>query len=183
MTENLINHKRYIGQKKSSTFLETRYLGSGKILKQAIEKYGRQNFSVTLLECCKSKEELNAREVYWISRYNAQHSREFYNICKGGEAGPGGPNMLNKKHPPHSKVHEFSDRYKGSNNPNYGNHWKASEKTRELMRKNNSGKGNPSYGKKLMNNGLVSKRVLPDEIPTYLEQGWELGSLKYKRRK
>lgn len=38
ITTNLINGKKYIGQKKG--YNDT-YLGSGKILKLAIKKYGR----------------------------------------------------------------------------------------------------------------------------------------------
>ena len=44
------------------------YLGSGKILKDAIKKYGRDNFTVEILENCKTKELLNDREKYWIKK-------------------------------------------------------------------------------------------------------------------
>ena len=40
MTINTVNGKKYIGQHKSSEFEGNKYLDSGKILKQAIEKYG-----------------------------------------------------------------------------------------------------------------------------------------------
>lgn len=38
ITENLINHKQYIGQKRSNKFLGTKYLGSGTYLKNAVNK-------------------------------------------------------------------------------------------------------------------------------------------------
>lgn len=49
-TTNLINGKIYIGQMHITIFLGNKYLGSGKILKQAINKDGYNNFVVDLLE-------------------------------------------------------------------------------------------------------------------------------------
>lgn len=40
---NLINGKNYIGQHKYKS-LNDIYLGSGKLIKQAAKKYGRENF-------------------------------------------------------------------------------------------------------------------------------------------
>lgn len=42
-TTNLINGKKYIGQKTSRVFLKEEYLGSGKGIKLAIDKYGLNN--------------------------------------------------------------------------------------------------------------------------------------------
>lgn len=86
ITTNLINNRKYIGQKKSDYFKGTDYLGSGKILKQAVAKYGYENFKVDLLEECSSKEELDCQEKYWIKKYNAVDSPEFYNIAFGGQS-------------------------------------------------------------------------------------------------
>lgn len=87
LTTNLVNGKRYVGQKKSDVFLYEKYLGSGKSLKLAVEKYGKENFKVELIEWCESKEQLDDREKYWINYYNACKSRNFYNIAIGGEGG------------------------------------------------------------------------------------------------
>ena len=86
-TTNLINTRKYIGKKASNKFLAERYLGSGKILNQAIEKYGKENFRVKLIEECSSKEQLNEKEKYWIERYNSVNSTEYYNITIGGDGG------------------------------------------------------------------------------------------------
>ena len=88
LTTNKINGKKYIGQryydKKGQWKL---YLGSGKILKDAIKKYGRDNFVVEVLENCKTKESLNEKEKYWIKKYNAIFDDSFYNIALGGDGG------------------------------------------------------------------------------------------------
>jgi group I intron endonuclease len=181
MTTNLINKRKYIGQKKSNVFLYEKYLGSGKILLQAIALYGASNFKVRLLQECSSKEELDLSEKYWISYYDAQKSREFYNICKGGESGPGGPRMLGKKHS--IKTREImSITRRGISNPNFGNRWHNSDKTKSIHSEQNKGTKNPSYGKKLMNNGVVAKRVTNEEFEYYLNNGWKFGSLKYSKK-
>lgn len=84
ITENIINKKKYIGLDSKNN---SKYLGSGKHLKRAIKKYGKENFVKTIIESCNSLEELNNRECYWIEHYNAIKSNEFYNLSKGGIGG------------------------------------------------------------------------------------------------
>ena len=49
-THNKVNGKMYIGKRISNKFLENEYLGSGKILRNAVNKYGKENFYVELKE-------------------------------------------------------------------------------------------------------------------------------------
>lgn len=83
-TTNKRNGKIYIGQKKSEKFLAETYLGSGKLLRQAVLKNGRENFSVELLEKCDTSEQLNEREIYWISFFNSTDPEIGYNMSNGG---------------------------------------------------------------------------------------------------
>ena len=85
-TTNLVNGKIYIGQKKSEKFLDRGYLGSGKYLYNALNKYGRENFCVELLEECDTKEILDEREKYYIQYYRNLNCA-MYNIANGGEGG------------------------------------------------------------------------------------------------
>jgi group I intron endonuclease len=78
-TTNLVNGKFYIGQDSKNN---PEYLGSGLLLNKAIEKYGRENFLKEVVEQCNSKEELNSREIFWISEL-----KPLYNIAKGGIGG------------------------------------------------------------------------------------------------
>lgn len=90
LTNNCINNKKYIGKRKwndKENILKDKYLGSGKILTQALKKYGRENFSKEILCICDSSDELNDKEKYYIDLYNATSSRDFYNIAKGGNGG------------------------------------------------------------------------------------------------
>lgn len=84
---NLINGKKYIGQKKSDKFLGNKYLGRGKLIKQAHEKYGKENFKAKLLKECNSSEELDYYEKYYIKLYDATNSEMYYNIAAGGDGG------------------------------------------------------------------------------------------------
>ena len=85
ITTNKVNNKRYIGQHKGD--FDSKYYGSGKIISNAILKYGTENFVVEILEKCDNKEELNKREKWWIKHFNAVENKSFYNIAKGGEGG------------------------------------------------------------------------------------------------
>lgn len=83
LTTNLINGRKYIGQHKSEQ-LDESYKGSGKILLQAMEKYGFDNFSCEIIEECTSKEDMDEKEAYYIALSDAVNSREFYNLTPGG---------------------------------------------------------------------------------------------------
>jgi len=76
ITTNMIDGKRYIGQKIFNKGWEV-YLGSGKHFKRAIKKYGKENFSREIIAIAYSKEELD-------KLHNAVESDDYYNLCDGG---------------------------------------------------------------------------------------------------
>lgn len=86
-TTNKLNNKIYIGQKKSEIFLGKAYLGSGKYLKRAINKYGEDNFIVEMLDTAESRDKLSELEIYYIEKYNATNINVGYNIAKGSIGG------------------------------------------------------------------------------------------------
>jgi hypothetical protein len=79
---NKINGKWYIG-KHSGT--DSNYFGSGKLLMQAVKKYGKENFERVILEEVDS--DINSREQFWISSTNAVNDPMSYNLASGGEGG------------------------------------------------------------------------------------------------
>lgn len=81
-TTNLINNKIYVGQDSKNN---PNYYGSGKILKAAIKKYGKINFKKEILEHCRTRDELNDCEKYWICELESQNPNIGYNITAGGE--------------------------------------------------------------------------------------------------
>lgn len=86
ITINLINKKVYVGQKLSNKYVPT-YYGSGRILKRSIEKYGKENFVNVMLDVANTKEELNEKEIYYITFYKEKYKENCYNIAKGAVGG------------------------------------------------------------------------------------------------
>ncbi|AWG44156.1 hypothetical protein BEH_24205 [Priestia filamentosa] len=86
ITTNLINGKRYIGQKKFDTGSRWRsYLGSGTYLANSIKKYGKENFHRDIVDYSYSLEELNKKESEWIEFLDAVKSEDYYNMIEGGD--------------------------------------------------------------------------------------------------
>ena len=81
---NNINGRWYIGKTNGQ---DPNYMGSGKLLKQAYAKYGKENFIKEVLESCLSDDELNEREQHWISTTNAITDPMSYNLAEGGSGG------------------------------------------------------------------------------------------------
>ena len=86
---NTVNKKVYVGQTKVSlklrfqNHLSAARHGKDYIIGKAIRKYGEDKFYIELLEEC-TKEELNAREKYWISYFNSTNNKCGYNMSIGG---------------------------------------------------------------------------------------------------
>lgn len=164
LTINKLNGKKYIGQKTSSVFLKEEYLGSGKLLSKAIDKYGKENFEVILLEEVEaSKSELNEREIYWIKILNAVESDEFYNLHPGGVGGATYGNLGHKasketcelfrdiqlkryENNPEYRAH-MSNVHKGQVSPRKGKH--LTEETKQKISVACKGKPSPRKGVKL----------------------------------
>lgn len=92
ITTNLINGRKYIGQKKYRTNRKddsNTYLGSGTIILQAIGKYGKENFSRETVGVAYSRKELDELEISTIEKHNAINDRDYYNIAPGGEGNGG----------------------------------------------------------------------------------------------
>lgn len=84
-TTNLINDKIYVGY-HSTDNLDDSYLGSGKILKQSIEKNGVDNFKREILYVFPSKQEALQKEKELVTEDFVQRE-DTYNMKVGGEGG------------------------------------------------------------------------------------------------
>jgi group I intron endonuclease len=141
-TTNLANGKIYIGRDKNNN---PAYLGSGKILHLAFQKYGLENFNKEILEVCESVEDLNEREKYWISFYDSTNRSFGYNIALGGN---GGDTISN--HPNKDLIRQKHSEWMQENNPTRGR--KKSEDEIERWKDSFVGKykgeNSPNFGKK-----------------------------------
>jgi hypothetical protein len=80
--KNIINGKIYIGKDTTNT---ASYYGSGILIKRAIKKYGKENFTKKIIDITNTNEELSKKEIYWIEEYRKNHI--LYNITQGGDGG------------------------------------------------------------------------------------------------
>lgn len=86
-TTNKIDGKIYIGKHKTND-LDDGYIGSGKYLKHAIEKYGIENFKKEILFQFDNEDETNAKEAELVTEEFVKEDTN-YNLCPGGNGGFG----------------------------------------------------------------------------------------------
>lgn len=159
LTTNLVNGKKYVGMHKKSYF-DTTYKGSGKVLRQAFEKYGWDNFKSEVIEWCETYEDLCDREVYWINKLNAVNSREYYNLGRGGTGWQ--VSLSGESHPMYG--------LRGVDSPLYGH--KVSEETRDKIRE----KAQSRIW--VFNEEGVETTVDETKLDEYLSAGWFRGRVK-----
>lgn len=197
-TINLINEKYYIGV-HSTYNLEDGYLGSGKRLKRAVEKYGKENFKCEILEFFESREEVLKREKEIVNE-NLLNDINCMNIQPGGGGG-----IFSKEH--HLKMIKGSTKWikekwndvefrkkqsefkreRGKSEEgkklilSVRCDWtgkKHSPKTIEKMKKSkNRGELNSQYGTCWINNGLENKKIKKEHIESFLKEGWIQGRM------
>lgn len=81
-TTNKVNGKYYIGVHKTSDLYDD-YLGSGKYLKRAIEKYGIENFEKEIIDIFDSPEEAYTLEKILVT-FELIETGQIYNLTEGG---------------------------------------------------------------------------------------------------
>lgn len=83
--ENLINGKFYYGI-HSTNNLDDGYMGSGSRIKESVKKYGKENFSKTIVEFFKTRELASEYESEVVTE-ELIHDKDCYNIRCGGDYG------------------------------------------------------------------------------------------------
>ena len=137
---NKINGKVYIGQTIRS--LGERWTEHCKktsdcsAIANAIQKYGKENFTIEVLHTANSIEELNKKESEFIANLNSMKP-DGYNLTSGG---------LNFVRTEETK-RKNSELQKGELNHNFGK--KASPETRKKMSESRKGERNHMFGKKM----------------------------------
>lgn len=197
-TTNLINNKLYCGVHITNDPNDG-YLGSGKIVSRAINKYQPENFKKEILFVFDNPEDMFAKEKElvneeWINR------KDTYNIKLGGEGGWDYVNR-NKFH-----LHENKDFYKkvslalkgrkaseacyaavsqahkdGKFNYNTFEGKTHTKETKNKIGKANSfhqsGKKNSQYGTCWITNGQENKKIKKENLDKYIQLGYNKGRI------
>ena len=136
---NQINRKVYIGQtirtieeRLKIHFYDSKYLDY--YIYRAINKYGKENFSIKEIDIAYNKEELNEKERKHILENGSFNPQKGYNSTMGGEGTV--PNEETRK--------KMSEAQRGKNNPMYG--YRYSEEEKQLMSEKFSGEKHPQFG-------------------------------------
>lgn len=196
ITTNTVDGMRYLGRKKfGNDSLWRRYLGSGVVFKNALKKYGKENFSRNIVCFCYSEEELNQAEYDLSVFFNVVDSDDWYNLCYGGGATSGYhhleeakkkmsqnsiPSEETRKKMSESAKARCTDEWRkraseimkaknfaGENNPNYGNHKPHKKNSFDITnkKKNESKPPNNSWAGK--NNPRHKKPLYGKNNPNY----------------
>lgn len=183
---NKVNGKTYVGKHQSSKeWFEDKYPGSGKLLKPAYKKYGKENFEKFFIQYCYSLEELNRQEEFWIAHYRSLGKAE-YNISDGGEFGYT-KGFLGKHHSEETKKKMSENgkgkhNHKGKNNPRYGKKWTDEQK--KMLAE--SHKGQVPWDKGIKRTDLADTAMVYENPKTgerKTRQEWSLSGIDVYYRK
>ena len=202
---NKTNGKYYIGKHQTKD-LNDGYMGSGKLLRRAIEKHGIDNFTKEILHIFDNESDMNAKEKELVVI-----SEDTYNLCPGGHGGFG---YIHKKGLSGCSKGGVSKarKFRGDKN-HYKNFVLAGEKTRRKrvanrdvydvyfkhkdkitfsgrkhtlesrlkISKSNKlsqlGKNNSQYGTCWITNGQQNKKIKKEELDKWLELGYNKGRI------
>ena len=164
---NLINGKIYIGVHKTKNFSDG-YMGSGKVIQQAIKKYGRENFSKEIIEYFQTYEDALLKEKEIVNE-DFLNSENTYNLRRGGF---GGFDYINN-----SEIIKFNGK-------------RHTEETKKLLREKRSRQSPPTKGKTLTEDhktkiGISTKKSLTGTVKSDAHKKNISNSIKewHQRRK
>ena len=190
-TTNLLSGRYYIGM-HSTDDLNDGYLGSGTLLRRALNKYGKENFKIEFLEFVNSREELAAREKEIVSLQEIA-KKECMNLKVGGEGGYSSDKHVENRQRARAEGHrkyfdsikndpdlykehgqKISRKKKGQKGTFKGKHHSEETKKKMSISKKSSTKGinNSQYGTCWITNEVESKKIYKGDL---IPEGWRLG--------
>lgn len=153
---NLVNNKIYIGQtivSISERWTNHCYPKSNCIaLRNAISKYGKDNFKIEQIDQAQNQEELDRKEQEWISKLQSTNPTIGYNLLSGGSGG--------SKHSEATK-NKMSKSRIGK---------KMTKKTRDTLLKANSGRKMPEHVKEALRLANLNKGTISEETRKKLSE-------------
>lgn len=133
---NKNNNKYYIGKRKHRDPEQDSYLGSGKLIKLAVEKYGKESFLKEIVEIFDTNDEAAALEAQLVSKVVARDNKS-YNMHEGGHGGFAHLNTGDEAHRERARRGAKNNIHKTKNIIPY-QFKKGDERTRVLSQKANA---------------------------------------------
>lgn len=134
---NLIDGKIYVGVRSCiGNPNEDDYMGSGIMIKRAIEKYGLENFKKEILEFCNSREELHELEKCIVDKDFVEDPNT-YNLTGGGWGRSYTTDETKQKISIRNKLRSLESRktqIEGMRKANIGHHRPHKEATKQKIR-------------------------------------------------
>jgi hypothetical protein len=203
---NKVNQKIYIG-KHITKNIDDGYMGSGKLLRAAISKYGIENFEKQILYAFETEQEMNLKERELVTEEFCLR-KDTYNLCVGGHGGFSyiNRNKLNNENKNKNEISiKISKKLRGRKNKKASERLKQRHKDGLVKYDTFTGKThleetkkkisfakkgvdvkekNSQYGTMWITNGLENKKIKKIDI---IPEGWYTGrilnQLKYQKIK
>ena len=178
---NNINSHYYYGVHNTDD-LDDGYMGSGRRLHLAYEKYGIENFEKEILRFFNTSEEAFNYEAEVVTEELTKDSR-CYNIqCGGRSFSPKGLVCVRDRDGNYFSVRKEDPRYI---NGELVSNWTGKHHTQESRNKirKTMSKENSTNNRVWVNKEGIVKYLLKTKLDEYLDNGWTLGRTGYKPRK
>lgn len=198
-TTNLLSGRYYIGM-HSTDNLADGYMGSGKRLRRSLNKYGKENHRVEILEFFDSREELKKREAEIVT-LNEIAKEDCMNLTVGGEGGFTPEQQKRNAEKSNAKqkilrenaewVAKKSKAVSESNFLQYQNglrkrecffDWTGKNHTEDAKMKigfanslKQKGEANSQYGTCWITKEGINKKIKKEELGLFIKQGWNKG--------
>jgi hypothetical protein len=191
-TTNQINGKFYVGM-HSTDNLNDNYLGSGYKLKRSVNKYGKENFKMGILEYLPNRRSLKVREAELVNE-DLLKDPMCMNLVFGGNGGfispegcKKGAKRMNEIVWANPEYRKRKSEWKSEQNKilwetgvfKYVDNWTGKhhkEESKIQIGKSNSiiqkGEGNSQFGTCWITNETESKKIFKGDI---IPEGWRLG--------
>ncbi len=180
-TINLITNDYYIGMHSTSN-LKDAYLGSGKRILYSLNKYGRDNFKLEILEYLPTRELLVEREREIVNNETICDPK-CLNLQTGGISGFDYINNLRKSNPEYDKTwrslqsNRMKEHHKnGKINYATFNNKKHTEETKRKIGLKNSlkqeGNKNSQFGTCWITKDGINKKIKKENLQQFISEGW-----------
>ena len=147
---NKVNQKLYFGSHCwNGDGVDPNYYGSGKIIKQAIEKYGKDNFIVYPIQFYSNAEECRKAEEELLTRYDIANNPYCYNIKNSAIGWDKGKKHTEETRKKISQANKGKKRTEEARKKlSQANKGKTlSDEHRQKLSESKKGENNPNYGK------------------------------------